>query len=50
VNENNILKMYRWFKSLNVVIASERHKRKLATSIISDDVVAEHGAFTLSLE
>ena len=42
--------VYRWFKSFNIVIASERQQRKLAKDIIAEDLVAERGAFTFSLE
>ena len=42
--------MYRWFKSLNVAVASERQQRKLAKEIVDQTIVAECGAFTFSLE
>ena len=42
--------MYRWFKSLNVAVASERQQRKLAKEIVDQTIVAERGAFTFSLE
>ena len=40
----------RWFKSLNVSIASENKQRKLAQSIVGDDLIAEKGAFTVSVD
>ncbi len=40
--------MYRWFKSLNISIASEKQQRKLATGIVGDNLVAERAPFTFS--
>ncbi len=38
----------RWFKSLNVSIASERQQRKMAKGIVGDNLRAEHAPFTVS--
>ena len=42
--------MYRWFKSLNVSIASERQQRKLAKRIVDDNFIAERAPFTFSVD
>ena len=41
---------YRWFKSLNVSIASERKQRTLAKEILGDNLVAEKGAFSFPVD
>ena len=40
--------LYRWFKSFNVSIASERQQRQLASEKTGDNLVAEKGAFTFT--
>lgn len=40
--------MYRWFKSLNVSIASERQQRKLVKGIVDENFIAERAPFTFS--
>ena len=40
--------MYRWFKSLNVSIASERQQRKLAKGIVDENFIAERAPFIFS--
>lgn len=41
---------HRWFKSFNVAIASENKQRVLAKSIVGNDLIAEKGAFTISVD
>lgn len=41
---------YRWFKSLNVSIASEVKQRKMAAEVIGQDPEAEMGAFTVTVD
>lgn len=40
----------RWFKTLNVHIASEAKQRRLAQNIIGTDPVAERAAFTFKVD
>ena len=42
--------MYRWLKELNITVSSEKKQRAMAKDIIGDNIVAEKGAFTFSLE
>ena len=44
----NLEEPLRWFKSLNVSIASERQQRRLAKGIVGDNLVAERAPFTFS--
>lgn len=44
--KNNIHFNFRWLKGLNVSIASEAKQRKMAKTIVGDNLVAERGAFT----
>jgi len=48
----NIITYYilRWFKSLNVSIASERQQRKLAKELVGSNITAERAPFTFSSE
>jgi len=39
---------YRWFKSLNIQIPSEKRQRVIANAIVGDNLVAERGAFPFS--
>ena len=41
---------FRWFKTFSVSIASERKQRQLAKQSIGDNLVAERGAFTFSVD
>jgi hypothetical protein len=41
---------HRWFKSMNVHIASERKQRKLAKEVVGDNMLAENGAFTFATD
>lgn len=40
----------RWLKGLNVSIASEKKQREMADEIVGDNLVAERGAFTFSVD
>lgn len=42
--------IHRWFKEFNVAIASEGRQRIMANSIIGDDLLAEMGAFTFTVD
>ena len=46
----NIEISLRWFKSLNVSIASERQQRTLTKGIVGTNLIAERAPFTLSSE
>ena len=41
---------YRWLKTLNISLASEHKQRALARSIRDENVIAEMGPFTSSLD
>ena len=42
--------LLRWFKSLNVTIASERQQRSLAKGIVGDNLKAERAPFSFSTD
>ena len=43
-------RFHRWMKGLNVTFASEKKQRVLADSIIGDNITAEKGAFTFTVD
>ena len=44
------VRIYRWMKDLNVTFASEKQQRILADGIIGDNITAEKGAFTFTVD
>lgn len=42
--------IHRWLKSLSISVSSEKQQRAMAKGIVGDNLVAERGAFTFSLE
>ena len=39
-----------WLKELNISVSSEAKQRKMAKSIVGDNIVAEKGAFSFPLD
>ena len=44
------MNLYRWFKSMDVHIASENKMRKLGKEIVGENMIHENGAFTFPMD